>query len=95
MNVPGFYCVYFIYVPVASLAEQVMRLVNEIYPVPAKIKDAFHKILPGPGKDVPIAGISQVYGSRLALNLQISPDLVGMIAKTALVAMRSSGKSLP
>lgn len=75
-----------VHVPVAVLAEQVMRLVDQLTTVPARVKQAFHNILPGPGKSVPATAVLHVEGQRLLLEADISPEVVGMIAKAGIAA---------
>ena len=82
-----------VYVPVASLAEQGMRLTEQLTEVPTPVKDMFQKLLPPPGSSVPVSAVVQVAGPKLTLELNVSPGLLGMIAKGALAAF--TGRAAP
>jgi hypothetical protein len=80
-----------VYVPVASMAEQVMRLTEQLTTVPAQVKDVFQKLLPAPGHSVPISALVQASGPKMTVELNVSPDLMGMIAKGVMAAMTPHG----
>ena len=71
----------FAYVPVASLVEQVMRVVTEVTRVPNDVKDMVQKVLPGPGNAVPVTATVSAEGRALKVDARISPELVGMGAR--------------
>lgn len=77
-----------LYVPVASLAEQVMRLVERLTTVPPQVKQVFQQVLPPPGKAVPLTALVRVDGQKLVVDLDISAEVVGMIARSTMAALR-------
>ena len=77
-----------LYVPVASMAEQVMRLVERLTTVPPRVKQMFQTILPPPGKTVPLTALVRVDGPKLTVDLELSSEVVGMIARATMAAFR-------
>jgi len=80
-----------VYVPVASMAEQVMRLAEQLTTVPAQVKDVFQKLLPPPGHSVPVSAVVQTSSPKMTVELNVSPDLMGMVAKGVMAAMTPRG----
>jgi len=80
-----------VYMPVATFAEQAMRLADRLTAVPTQVKDMFHKIMPGPGKTVPASATLHVSGRRLLLDAEVSPDLIGMLAKAGMAFFKMRG----
>ena len=91
-HVSGKQIVDHLYVPVATLAEQGMRLAERLVSVPTQIKDMFRKVMPASGKTVPVAATLHLSGSRLLLDAEVSPDLVGMLAKAGLSLFMRGGR---
>jgi hypothetical protein len=48
--------------------------------------------MPGPGKVVPVSAALHVSGSSLRLDVDVSPELVGMIAKGGVMAFTRMGR---
>ena len=47
--------------------------------------------MPPAGKVVPVTGALYVDGARMVLDVEVSPDLLGMIAKGVLAALSMRG----
>ena len=84
-----------VYAPIATLAEQVMRLTEQLTTVPAQVKDVFQKVLPPPGKTVPISAVVQATGPKLTVEIEASPELVGMITRGVVSGMSTFGGGAP
>jgi hypothetical protein len=76
-----------VHVPAASLAEQVMRLLEQVTKVPQRAKDLFQKLLPPPGKKVPVSALVQASGRKMTVELDLSAEFVGMMTRMVLAGM--------
>jgi hypothetical protein len=84
-----------LYVPVASLAEQVMRLAERLTTVPPQVKQVFQKVLPPPGKTVPVTALVRVDGPKLVVDFDVSAEVVGMIARSTMAAFQPRRMGAP
>jgi hypothetical protein len=80
-----------VYIPAAALAEQVMRLVERVVPVPAKVKGVFRKMMPKAGEAAPVSLKIRSDDTRLSLNLSVSTEVVGMISRAVAASMLPQG----
>ena len=76
-----------VHVPAASLAEQTMRLVEVVTKVPQQAKDMFQKLLPPPGKKVPVSAVVRASGRKMTVELDLSAEFVGMMTRMVLASM--------
>jgi hypothetical protein len=84
-HVGGRKIVAFAYSPLAAVVEGGLRVADQLTAVPTDVRDAVTKILPT-GKDVPVTASMQLDGQELSWDVSISPDVIGVIAKGALLA---------
>jgi 3'-phosphoadenosine 5'-phosphosulfate sulfotransferase len=91
--------VSFLYMPVATTLEQSMRAADRVTQIPARLKDAFQKIIPParPGQDIPITGRLVAKAPRLTWEMDIAPELVGLAVKAGVYWFRMQGsrRSVP
>ena len=71
-----------------------MRVADQLTTVPADVRDAINKVLPGPGRNVPLSALMHKAGDTLFWELSVSPDLLASLAK-AFVWMRGVAHAPP
>ncbi len=82
-----------LHAPLASLLEQTMRVVDQLTPVPARLKTAVNQLLPPAGRDVPLALWMSKGQDKLVLEGSISSDLIGIAVKGVYFALRQTTSS--
>jgi hypothetical protein len=83
-----------VHTPIASVVEGAMRVADQLTTVPADVRDAINKVLPGPGKTLPVTALMHKAGDALFWELSVSPDLFATLAK-AMVWMRGTSSAPP
>ncbi len=79
----------FMYLPLISLAEQVMRSVDQVMPIPTYVQNIYQNVLlPGSKQQIPVSGLLSVAGPRVEWKMEISPALIGVIARGALLGFQ-------
>ncbi len=73
--------IMFFYIPVETLAEQVLRVVNEFTELSSAFNQAAQRMLPAPGKSVPLSGMLHKDGGTLKMDLRLSAEAVRMVAR--------------
>lgn len=82
--------VAFVYIPVAALAAQIMRVVEQLITVPPQLRQGIYQILPGPDVSTPVTGLMRVQGPKLIWDMSVSSEVVGMLARSIQIALMAS-----
>ena len=93
--VAGRQAVNLVYTPLETLAEQTMRVVENVTKVPPQVKDTMAKVMPGPDVEVPATGLAYRDGNTFAFESRISTQVVGMVVRGVLHAMMKRGGPPP
>lgn len=86
-----------IHCPLASLAEGGLRVASQLTTIPNEVRQMLTQTLPGPGHNVPVSVLGYRDGNALVWDLNLSPDLLGVIAKLSMNIMstRMGGAGMP
>jgi hypothetical protein len=81
-----------VHVPLATLAEGILRAVEQVTPVPEEVKSIIKDAMPAPGKDLPATFVHYVDSPKLAYDLSISSDLITALGRAGMSLYSKRGQ---